>query len=89
MGVTYTDQASVIPLLVADVGISDVQAGLLPTALFISAVATMLATASLADPESERFRRAENEDSMLGDAGERASRYPPFCARRPALGRIS
>ena len=49
MGVTYTDQASVIPLLVADVGISDVQAGLLPTALFISAVATMLATASLAD----------------------------------------
>jgi len=49
VGVTYTDQASVIPLLVADVGISDVQAGFLPTALFISAVATMLATASLAD----------------------------------------
>jgi nitrate/nitrite transporter NarK len=34
---------------VADLGISDVQAGLLPTALFLSAVVTMLATATLAD----------------------------------------
>jgi nitrate/nitrite transporter NarK len=34
---------------VADLGISDVQAGFLPTALFISAVVTMLATATLAD----------------------------------------
>jgi len=38
-----------VPLIVADLRISDVQAGFLPTALFISAVATMLATASLAD----------------------------------------
>ena len=46
---TYTDQAALVPLLRADLGISDVQAGLLPTALFVSAVITMLATASLAD----------------------------------------
>lgn len=45
----YTDQAALVPLLKADLGISDVQAGFLPTALFISAVVTMLATASLAD----------------------------------------
>jgi nitrate/nitrite transporter NarK len=38
-----------VPLLKADLGISDVQAGLLPTALFFAAVVTMLATASLAD----------------------------------------
>lgn len=38
-----------MPLLVADLGISDVQAGLLPTALFVVAVATMLVTATLAD----------------------------------------
>ena len=38
-----------MPLLKADLGISDVQAGLLPTALFFSAVLTMLATATLAD----------------------------------------
>ena len=49
VGLTYTDQAALVPLLRADLGISDVQAGLLPTALFISAVATMLATATLAD----------------------------------------
>jgi nitrate/nitrite transporter NarK len=35
--------------LKADLGISDVQAGFLPTALFSSAVVTMLATATLAD----------------------------------------
>jgi nitrate/nitrite transporter NarK len=46
---TYTDQASLVPLLKADLGISDVQAGFLPTALFISAVVTMLMTATLAD----------------------------------------
>jgi ACS family hexuronate transporter-like MFS transporter len=34
---------------VADLGISDVQAGFLPTALFSTAVVTMLATATLAD----------------------------------------
>ena len=45
----YTDQAALVPLLKADLGISDVQAGFLPTALFVSAVITMLATASLAD----------------------------------------
>ena len=38
-----------VPLLKADLRISDVQAGLLPTALFFTAVLTMLATASLAD----------------------------------------
>jgi ACS family hexuronate transporter-like MFS transporter len=38
-----------VPLLRADLRISDVQAGLLPTALFLSAVVTMLATATLAD----------------------------------------
>ena len=46
---TYTDQASLVPLLKTDLGISDVQAGLLPTALFVTAVITMLATATLAD----------------------------------------
>lgn len=49
VGMIYTDQAALVPLLKADLGISDVQAGFLPTALFISAVVTMLATASLAD----------------------------------------
>ena len=49
MGIPDTDQPALIPLLKADLGISDVQAGLLPTALFISAVLTMLATATLAD----------------------------------------
>ena len=38
-----------MPLLKSDLGISDVQAGLLPAALFLSAVVTMLATATLAD----------------------------------------
>jgi nitrate/nitrite transporter NarK len=38
-----------VPLLRADLGISDVQAGLLPTALFTSAVCTMLAVAGVAD----------------------------------------
>jgi nitrate/nitrite transporter NarK len=46
---TYTNQAALVPLLRADLGISDVQAGFLPTALFMSAVLTMLATATLAD----------------------------------------
>ncbi|HEY8806229.1 MAG TPA: MFS transporter, partial [Candidatus Limnocylindria bacterium] len=49
VGLTYTDQAALIPLLKADLLISDVQAGFLPTALFVSAVITMLATATLAD----------------------------------------
>ena len=49
MGLTYTDQASLVPLLRADLGLTDVQAGLLPTALFTAAVITMLASASLAD----------------------------------------
>jgi len=47
--VTYTDQAALVPLLKSDFGIGDLQAGLLPTALFVSAVVTMLATATLAD----------------------------------------
>jgi nitrate/nitrite transporter NarK len=46
---TYTDQAALVPLLKTEIDVSDVQAGLLPTALFLSAVITMLATASLAD----------------------------------------
>ena len=49
MGLTYTDQASLVPLLRADLGMTDVQAGLLPTALFTAAVITMLVSASLAD----------------------------------------
>src|SRR5947207_8019526 len=49
VGITYTDQAALVPLLKSDLRISDVQAGFLPTALFISAVVTMLATATLAD----------------------------------------
>jgi predicted MFS family arabinose efflux permease len=46
---TYTNQAALVPLLRADLGVTDVQAGLLPTALFISSVLTMLTTATLAD----------------------------------------
>lgn len=49
MGITYTDQASLVPLLRADLGVSDTQAGLLPTAMFLAAVMTMVATASLAE----------------------------------------
>jgi nitrate/nitrite transporter NarK len=46
---TYTNQAALVPLLHADLGVTDVQIGLLPTALFVSSVVTMLTTATLAD----------------------------------------
>lgn len=46
---TYTNQAALVPLLRDDLRVSDVQIGLLPTALFVSSVITMLTTATLAD----------------------------------------
>ena len=49
VGITYTDQAAVVPLMRVDLDMSDVQAGLLPTSLFLSSVVTMLFISTLAD----------------------------------------
>lgn len=49
VGVTYTNHAPLIPLLQADFSLSEVQAGLLTTALFLTSVVTFLGGGSLAD----------------------------------------
>jgi nitrate/nitrite transporter NarK len=49
VGLTYTDHAPLIPLLAAEFGLTDVQAGLLSTALFVAAVVVMLLGGGLAD----------------------------------------
>lgn len=49
VGITYTDHAPLIPLLARDFGLSDVQSGLLATALFLASVVTFLAGGSVAD----------------------------------------
>ena len=41
VGLTYTDQAPLVPLIQAELGVSDVQAGLLPTALFLTSIAVL------------------------------------------------
>ena len=41
LGLTYTDQAPLVPLIQAELGVSDVQAGFLPTALFLSSIGVM------------------------------------------------
>ncbi|HUQ16613.1 MAG TPA: MFS transporter [Candidatus Saccharimonadales bacterium] len=41
VGLTYTDQAPLVPLIQAELGITDVQAGLLPTALFLTSIGVM------------------------------------------------
>jgi nitrate/nitrite transporter NarK len=48
-GFTYSDQAALIPLLNAELGLTDVQAGLLSTALFVAYLAATLFTTGLAD----------------------------------------
>jgi len=49
IGVTYADHAPLIPLLSADLGLDDLRAGLLSTALFGVSVITALTTSGLAD----------------------------------------
>src|SRR5881296_2222062 len=48
-GFTYADQAALLPLLNAELGLTDVQAGLLSTALFVSYLAATLFTTGLPD----------------------------------------
>jgi nitrate/nitrite transporter NarK len=48
-GFTYTDQAALLPLLTTELGLSDFQAGLLPTALFSAYFAATLFTSGLPD----------------------------------------
>jgi predicted MFS family arabinose efflux permease len=48
-GYTYSDQAALIPLLATETGLSDVQAGLLSTALFLAYMAATLVTSGLPD----------------------------------------
>src|SRR6266566_3307193 len=48
-GFTYADQAALLPLLSAELGLSDLQAGLLPTALFSAYFAATLFTTGLPD----------------------------------------
>src|SRR5437588_8971694 len=49
IGLTYTDHAPLIPLIAEEFRLSDVQSGLLSTALFATAVVTMLIGGGLAD----------------------------------------
>lgn len=48
-GFTYADQAALLPLLNAELGLTDVQAGLLATALFVAYFAATLFTTGLPD----------------------------------------
>jgi MFS transporter, NNP family, nitrate/nitrite transporter len=48
-GFTYADQAALLPLLSAELGLSDVQAGLLSTSLFVAYLAATLFTTGLPD----------------------------------------
>lgn len=48
-GITYADHAPLIPLIAAELGLSDVQIGLLSTALFLLSLAVGLSTSGLAD----------------------------------------
>ena len=48
-GFTYADQAALLPLLSAELGLSDFQAGLLSTALFVAYFAATLFTTGLPD----------------------------------------
>jgi nitrate/nitrite transporter NarK len=48
-GFTYADQAALLPLLSAELGLTDVQAGLLSTALFLAYLAATLFTTGLPD----------------------------------------
>jgi len=49
MGFTYTDQAAIVPLLRAELNLSESQVGLFPSALFATAVLTMIAMGGLPD----------------------------------------
>jgi len=48
-GFTYADQAALVPLLAAELGLSDLQIGLLSAALFASYIAITLVTSGLPD----------------------------------------
>jgi MFS transporter, NNP family, nitrate/nitrite transporter len=48
-GFTYADQAALLPLLSAELGLTDFQAGLLSTALFVAYLAATLVTTGLPD----------------------------------------
>jgi nitrate/nitrite transporter NarK len=66
-GLTYADHAPLIPLIAGDLGLSDVQSGLLSTALFLSYFATTVAGIGPID----RFgpRRAVGIGLVLAAAG--------------------
>src|SRR3990172_681372 len=49
IGFTYAAHGPVLPLIIRDFGLSDVQAGLISTAIFLAAAATMLLIGDLAD----------------------------------------
>ncbi len=48
-GITYADHAPLIPLIAAELGLTDLQIGLLSTALFLLSLAVGLSTSGLAD----------------------------------------
>jgi MFS transporter, NNP family, nitrate/nitrite transporter len=48
-GFTYADQAALLPLLSAELGLTDLEAGLLSTALFVAYLAATLVTTGLPD----------------------------------------
>ena len=48
-GFTYSDHAALIPLLASEFGLTDLQAGLLSTALFVAYLGATLVTSGLPD----------------------------------------
>ncbi|MGH2499864.1 MAG: MFS transporter, partial [Candidatus Limnocylindria bacterium] len=49
IGVTYVVHAPLIPIIAGEIGLSDLEAGLVTAALFLAAILTMLAAPGLAD----------------------------------------
>ncbi|MGH2377275.1 MAG: MFS transporter [Candidatus Limnocylindria bacterium] len=75
IGYTYAAHGPVLPLISRDFGLSDVQAGLISTAIFLAAAATMSLIGDLAD----RFptRGAVTFGMALTLAGNAASAFAP------------
>jgi len=63
MGFTYTDQAAIVPLLRDELGLTESQVGLFPSALFTTAVLTMIVMGGAAD------RAGAKRVTALGFAG--------------------
>jgi predicted MFS family arabinose efflux permease len=75
IGYTYAGHASVLPLITAEFGLTDVQAGLITTALFVAAAVTMLVLGDLADRYPPR--EAVTFGMILVIAGNAATAISP------------